>query len=90
MSAVQSNNNTWTGTNVLNSSLPTSTLTPSTSTQLIRKAYADASYTAIGGTILSAVQSNNNTWTGTNVLNTSLPTSTLTPSTSTQLVKKTC
>jgi hypothetical protein len=61
LSVIQSNNNTWTGTNIFNTSLPTSTLTPSTSTQLITKAYADASYTAIGGTTLSAIQSNNNT-----------------------------
>ncbi len=61
LSAVEPNNNTWTGTNSFNSSLPTSTLIPSTSTQLITKAYADASYTAIGGTTLSAIQSNNNT-----------------------------
>jgi hypothetical protein len=51
----------------------TSTLTPSISTRLITKAYADATYTASGGTTLSAVQSNNNTWTGTNAFNTSLP-----------------
>jgi hypothetical protein len=83
LSAVQSNNNSWSGTNTFNSSLPTSTLTPTTSTQLVTKAYADTK------TTISAVQSNNNAWTGTNTFNTSLPTSTLTPSTSTQLVTKT-
>jgi hypothetical protein len=89
LSAIQSNNNIWIGSNTFNTSLPTSTLTPSSSSQLITKAYADATYTASGGTTLSAVQSNNNTWIGTNAFNTSLPTSTLTPSTSTQLVTKT-
>jgi len=38
LSNTQSNNNAWTGTNTFNSSLPTSTLTPSTSTELITKA----------------------------------------------------
>jgi hypothetical protein len=47
-------------------------LTPSTSTQLIAKAYADASYTASGGTTLSAILSNNNAWTGTNQFNDNL------------------
>jgi hypothetical protein len=70
-----SKNNTWTGTNTFsnstiftgsttfNSSLPTSTLTPTTTTQLVTKQYADTK------TTLSSVQSNNNTWTGTNTFN---------------------
>jgi hypothetical protein len=62
--------------------LATSTITPTTSTQLVTKAYADTK------TTLSAVQANNNIFTGTATFNTSLPTSTLTPSTSTQLVTK--
>ena len=82
LAQVQSNNNTFTGTNTFNTSLPTSTLTPTTSTQLTTKAYTDTK------TTLTEVQANNNTWTGTNTFNTSLPTSTLTPSTSTQLVTK--
>ena len=36
--------NAFTGTNTFNSNLPTSTQTPTTSTQLITKAYADATY----------------------------------------------
>lgn len=42
-------------------------------------------YTASSGTLLSS----NNIWTGTNAFNTSLPTSTITPTTSTQLTTKT-
>jgi hypothetical protein len=41
--------NPWTGTNAFNTNLPTSTLTPSTSTQLITKAYGDATYGALAG-----------------------------------------
>ena len=70
------------GTTTFNTSLPTSTQTPTTSTQLITKAYADATY---GGT---GLLSSNNVWTGTNSFNTSLPTSTQTPTTSTQLITK--
>jgi hypothetical protein len=83
LSAVQSNNNTWTGTNIFNTSLPTSTVTPTTSTQLITKSYADSTYTT-----LSNVLSNNNAFTGTCTFNTNLPTSTITPTTSTQLITK--
>ena len=72
-------NNAWTGTNTFNTSLPTSTLTPSLTTQLITKAFADSTYTK---------PSSNNVWTGTNSFNTSLPTSTLTPSAATQLITK--
>ena len=54
------------GNVVFNSNLPTSTITPTLSTNLITKAYADATYSATGGTTLAAVQSNNNTFTGTN------------------------
>lgn len=34
--------NTWTGTNTFNNNLPTSTLTPTTSTQLVTKTYVDS------------------------------------------------
>jgi len=63
--------------------LPTSTQTPTTSTQLTTKAYVDQ--VAVDG---SALLSSNNTWTGTNAFNTILPTSTLTPTASNQLVTK--
>ena len=51
-----SGNNVWTGTNSFNTSLPTSTQTPTTSSQLITKAYADT----------KADLSGNNSFTGTN------------------------
>jgi hypothetical protein len=35
-------NNTWTGTNTFNTSLPTSTITPTTTTQLTTKGYVDS------------------------------------------------
>jgi hypothetical protein len=47
LSAVQSNNNAFSGTTTFNTSLPTSTLTPSSSTQLITKNYGDSTYATI-------------------------------------------
>ena len=44
-----SSNNAWIGTNTFNTSLPTSTLTPSSSTQLITKAYADGAFVGLAG-----------------------------------------
>jgi hypothetical protein len=41
---VQGNSNIWTGTNSFNTSLPTSTLTPSLPEQLITKTFADNTY----------------------------------------------
>ena len=77
--------NAWLGTNSFNTNLPTSTLTPSTSTQLTTKAYVD---TAISG--VSAVSlSGTNVWTGSNSFNTNLPTSTMYPTSSAQLTTKT-
>jgi hypothetical protein len=57
-------NNTWTGNNAFNTNLPTSTLTPTLSTQFITKAFADATYTTSGNILGS-----NNIWTGTNQFN---------------------
>lgn len=71
--------NVWSGTNTFNTNLPTSTLTPTTSTQLVTKAYTDGTFGALAGT---------NAWSGSNTFNTNLPTSTLTPTTSTQLITK--
>jgi hypothetical protein len=59
-SSILATNNTWTGTNAFNTSLPTSTLTPSSSTQLTTKSYVDSAVS--GGSILAT----NNTFTGTN------------------------
>jgi hypothetical protein len=80
LSGIQSNNNTWTGTNVFNT-LPTSSLTPSSSTQLITKAYGDS--------LITNLLSGSNSWSGSNSFNGNLPTSTITPSTSVHLVTKT-
>lgn len=44
-----SSNNAWTGTNTFNTSLPTSTLTPSSSTQLTTKAYTDGAFVGLSG-----------------------------------------
>ncbi len=64
LSGVQANNNIWTGTNSFNTSLPTSTLTPTNTTDLTTKTYVDSQ---VGTkTTLSGVQANNNIWTGTN------------------------
>jgi len=67
-------NNTWTGTNNFNL-LPTSNLTPTSSNQLVNKAYVDNIF------------SSNNVWTGTNNFNL-LPTSSSNPTSSNQLVNK--
>lgn len=67
-----------------NTALPTSTLTPSSSTQLTTKTYVDSAVSSIGGVSLSG----SNIFTGTNAFNTNLPTSTLTPSSSTDLTTK--
>jgi hypothetical protein len=85
-SSILGTNNTWTGTNAFNTSLPTSTITggPFPSGTFTTNNYVD--------TLIALERSNfkasNNTWTGTNAFNTSLPTSTLTPSTSTELTTK--
>jgi hypothetical protein len=47
---IRGNNNTWTGTNAFNTSLPTSTVTPSSNTQLITKVFADSTYVKTTGT----------------------------------------
>ena len=65
-----------------NTALPTSTVTPTTSTDLTTKTYVDS---AVSG---ASILGSNNTFTGTNAFNTSLPTSTVTPTTSTQLTTK--
>ena len=76
--------NIWSGFNSYNTNLPTSTLVPTTSTQLVNKNYVD---TAISG--VSAVSlSGTNVWTGFNSYNTNLPTSTLTPSNGSHLTTK--
>jgi hypothetical protein len=77
-----STNNSWSGTNTFNTSIPTTTLTPSLSSQFITKAYADTNYAGTG------ILSGTNSWTGTNTYNTNLPTSTLTPTTTSHLTNK--
>jgi hypothetical protein len=67
-----------------NTALPTSTVTPTTSTELTTKAYVDSAITTGSSNLLAGT----NAWTGTNTFNTNLPTSTQTPTTSTQLTTK--
>ena len=52
-------NNVWTGTNAFNNSIPTTTLTPTTATQMVTKSYVDAS-------IPASLLPLNNSWTGLN------------------------
>ena len=73
-----------TGAKSFNTVLPTSTQTPTTSTQLTTKTYVDSAITTGTSNLLSGT----NAWTGTNTFNTNLPTSTQTPTTSTQLTTK--
>ena len=70
-----------TGEKQFNTNIPTTTLTPSTSTQFATVGYVNS---AIPPSLLGQ----NNTWTGTNTFNSSIPTTTLTPTTSTQLTPK--
>ena len=77
-----STNNTWSGTNEFNLKIPTTTLTPTLSSQFITKAYADSNYAGTG------ILSGSNTWTGTNAYNTNLPTSTIEPTTSSHFTNK--
>jgi hypothetical protein len=75
-------NNTWTGTNTFNTSVPTSTVVPSTNASLTNKLYVD---TAVAGTNILPL---NNTWSGTNTFNISVPTSTVVPATNADLTNK--
>jgi len=77
-----SSDNTWSGTNTYNSYIPTTTLTPTLSSQFITKAYADSNYAGTG------ILSGTNTWTGSNVYNLNLPTSTKEPTSSTEFTNK--
>ena len=47
--ALLGSNNIWTGSNMFNTTLPTSTVTPSSGTQLITKTYADGAFVALAG-----------------------------------------
>ena len=85
LSAVQSNNNAFTGTNTF-SIVPSSSATPVGVNDLCNKSYVDGQVAT--KTTLSAVQSANYAWTGTQGFNTYLPTSTITPTSDTQLVTK--
>ena len=67
--------NTYTGTNVFNTSLPTSTLTPTSGTQLITKNYGDGEYGRLSS---SNTWSNTNTFNGTTSISTSLTVPTIT------------
>lgn len=62
-----------------NTSIPTTTLTPTTGTQFVTKGFSDGAY----GRIAFA-----NIWTNTNTFNSFLPTSTLSATTATQFVTK--
>jgi len=64
---------------------PSSSKTPTTSTDLTNKAYVDSAVSNINGSLLTG----NNVWTGTNTFNAVLPTSNQTPSASNQLTTKT-
>jgi hypothetical protein len=72
--------NVWTGLNSYTIALPTSTLTPTLSTEFVTKVYADTKG-ALGSS---------NAWTGnTNTFNSFLPTSTIAPTTANQFCNKT-
>jgi len=70
-----------------NTVLPTSTLTPTTSTQLTTKTYVDSAITTAATAYAKLAAAN--AFTSTNTFNSFLPTSTLTPTTSTELTTKT-
>ena len=72
----QNGDNVFTGTNTYNVNLPTSTVNPTLSTQLITKAFADATY-AGGGAAGDVFLAGTNAFTGTNTFNTNRPTSSI-------------
>jgi hypothetical protein len=54
LGTVLSSNNTWTGTNVFNTSLPTSTVSPSSASQLVTKTYVDTQVATKQNTLSNA------------------------------------
>jgi len=74
-------NNNWTGKNVFNSFLPTSTLKPTSGNHLTNKAYVDSLKS-------TSLLTTNNIWTGQNAYNTFLPTSSLLPTLSNEFTTK--
>lgn len=78
-----SGNGVFRGSSIQFTNLPTCTQTPTTGTQLITKAFADATYTGTDITVL------NNTWTGTNTFNSYAPSSSVAPSSANDLCNKT-
>jgi DNA-dependent RNA polymerase auxiliary subunit epsilon len=74
----QNGDNVFTGTNTYNTNLPTSSVTPTSGSQLITKTFADATYATGGGTGDVTLAGNPNAFTGTNTFNNNRPTSTLT------------
>ncbi len=80
-------NNVFTGTNAFNTFLPTSTLTPSSGTELTTKTFVDGAIST--ASTAYAKLGSANAFTSTNTFNSSLPTSILTPSSGTELTTKT-
>ena len=81
-----SDNNIWTGTTAFNTSLPTSTITPTSSSQLVTKTYVDSAITGLS--IGSYVDVTNTQTIGGIKTFTSVPLCATTATTSTQLVNK--
>jgi hypothetical protein len=65
-------NNSWAGTNAFDTSLPTSTLTPSSNNQLTTKAYVDSAVSGGGSGLLNTP----NDWKGTNTFENTVETET--------------
>jgi len=80
-------NNIFTGTNAFNTFLPTSTLTPSSATELTTKTYVDGAITTASNAY--AQLGSANAFTSTNTFNSFLPTSTISATTSNELTNKT-
>ena len=66
LATIQSNNNVFTGTNVFNTSLPTSNLTPSSNSDFITKLFGDNNYSRLNSTNTFSATNNfaNTTTTG--------------------------
>jgi len=64
LSEIQTNNNTWSGSNTFNTLLPTSTVTPSNNNDLTTKLYVDSQVSTKPS--LTQIQNNNNIWLGSN------------------------
>jgi hypothetical protein len=84
---IQSSDYTFTGTHVHSADLRV-TNDPTLPNSVTRKSYVDSGDSAATTSAIATMRAGTNAWTGSNTFNSTLPTSTLTPSSNTQLITK--